>query len=355
MLLTLATGTDILDQNSSVLPDLSQLINTQHKITKMKNQISTYFTLKSRHCIWLFTLTFCFISFLTTSSFANAGDLDLSFGDGGLVTTDIGGDYGAGHIAGVLVQPDGKIIAAAGSDGCHLLRINPDGSLDESFGDGGDLTVSNPSIAEFEWVIKSWALLPNGKILLSGNLRLLTGFECPPSPIGGCHDIYTNDFLLVRYNSDGSLDTTFGIDGKVTTDFSDRYSTETNDYLNQIAVQNDGTIIGIGINHLRDSYPYEKHTIIVRYTPEGVLDRSFGEDGVVEFGVGVGYSSEISARKLFLQSDGKLLIIGDSSEELEYSLIRYNLDGSVDTTFGVDGKISPIPWGYDIYRQDDVT
>lgn len=227
------------------------------------------------------------------------------------------------------MQPDGKILAPAGGGRFNLMRINPDGSLDQSFGDDGILAVLNPSIAEFEWVIRDFALQPDGKILVAGNMRLLTGFDCPPLG-GACHDIYTNDFLLARFNTDGSLDIDFGTNGKITSNFSYLYSTETNDYIEFIVVQDNGSIIGVGTNNLRNSDPYEEHTIIVRYTPEGLLDTSFGSGGTIEFSLTLGYTLHIASH-LLSQPDGKFIIRGYKGDPVYTNyLVRYDANCNND-------------------------
>jgi uncharacterized delta-60 repeat protein len=132
-----------------------------------------------------------------------SGTLDASFGTGGKVTTDFAGSGdGAGAIA---VQPDGKLVAAGGATingqaDFALARYNSNGTLDTSFSTGGRVTTDFGGRYEGA---SSVALQWDGKIVVAGG-----------SVIG----LYDN-FALARYNSNGTLDTSFGTGGKVITDF----------------------------------------------------------------------------------------------------------------------------------------
>ena len=149
------------------------------------------------------------------------GSLDTTFGDGGKQTTDFGDSYDQGHA--VAVQPDGKIVVAGftdiGGGDFALARYNADGSLDMSFGDGGKQTTDfgGDEFADAE------ALDPDDKIVAAG-------YAC----LSSC------DFVLTRYNADGSLDTTFGDGGKQTTDFG------SDEFGSALAVQSDGKMIVAG-------------------------------------------------------------------------------------------------------------
>src|SRR5688572_19568099 len=131
------------------------------------------------------------------------GSLDLSFGNGGKVTTSIGGQFDFARA--VAIQSDGKIVvagsAAFGVDDFALARYNPDGSPDTSF--DGDGKVSTPFGITTD-VIYAMAIQPDGKIIAAGS--------------SGAASVGGTDFALARYNTDGSLDTSFDGDGKVTTD-----------------------------------------------------------------------------------------------------------------------------------------
>ncbi|MCU7863397.1 MAG: DUF4347 domain-containing protein, partial [Candidatus Thiodiazotropha sp. (ex Lucinoma borealis)] len=249
------------------------------------------------------------------------GTLDTSFGGGdGIVTTGIGSnqDYGQS----VTIQVDGKILVGGWTDNVidsdfALLRYNSDGTLDASFG-GGDGIVTTSISSSFD-AGASVAVQADGKIL-----------------VGGHSTNGTYDFALMRYNADGSLDTSFDIDGIVTTDVGSSLA----DFAYSLTVQPDGKILLTGQTDSQIS--------LVRYNSDGSLDASFGGgDGKVTTGVGVldaGYSVTV-------QSDGKILVAGESHNGSDYDfvLLRYDSTGTLDTTFGGgDGIVTtPIGPGYD--------
>ena len=152
--------------------------------------------------------------------YSAAGALDPSFGTGGTVTTAIGSFYD--HVRALLVQPDGKILAAGGSyDGSEyevaLVRYNPDGSLDSSFGSGGKVTTATSGPGGGE--AYALALQPDGKIV-----------------VGAATGNNTN-FVIARYNADGSPDMSFGSGGLVMTNIG---------YLRALELQPDGKIVAAG-------------------------------------------------------------------------------------------------------------
>src|SRR5438046_618184 len=153
---------------------------------------------------------------------AAPGDLDTTFGTGGRVVTDFGGSEETPALA---LQPDGRIVVAGSSVlvfgfNFALARYNPDGTLDLSFGQGGRVLTSFGRSER----ARSLALQPDGRIVVAGS----SGF----------------DFALARYNPDGSLDSSFGVGGKVTTDFSGtgRFEEEAH----AVALQPDGKIVVAG-------------------------------------------------------------------------------------------------------------
>jgi uncharacterized delta-60 repeat protein len=132
----------------------------------------------------------------------------------------------------------------------------------------------------------------------------------------------TSDFALARYNTDGSLDTTFDGDGKVTTDFSG------NDGAYGVAIQSDGKIVAVGRNGPQDF-------ALARYNTDGSLDTSFDGDGKVT----TDFSGGDLAFDVAIQSDGKIVVAGKDGAA-DFTLARYNTDGSLDTTFDGDGKVT---------------
>jgi uncharacterized delta-60 repeat protein len=138
------------------------------------------------------------------------GDLDRRFGHGGMIITDFGG--ASAQANALALQPDGKLlvvgsttdtICIGGNSDFALARYHPDGRLDTSFGTGGKVVTDFTLLDEARAV----HLLPNGKILVAGTSACIT----PPCA--------SRAFVLLRYRSNGSLDSTFGNGGQVTTNF----------------------------------------------------------------------------------------------------------------------------------------
>jgi len=243
-------------------------------------------------------------------SFAQTGSLDPSFGGTGYVKTSIGG---MGLASKVLIQPDGKIIAAGvsyvnivylqngdyyGTTIFSLVRYNSDGTLDQSFGISGKAQYINGTSPSFYDVKPSAAMQADGKILMSENILNTDS---------------NYDFMLIRINTDGSLDTAFGTQGRVQSDDSAGF-----DYPVDIAVQQDGKIIEAGNTYDKTSNNYK--LFMLRLSESGELDSTFGINGKV---IRPGY---IFARMRLLSS-GKILLTDG------LSLYRYNPDGSIDNTF----------------------
>jgi uncharacterized delta-60 repeat protein len=245
----------------------------------------------------------------------NAGDLDPTFGDGGKVITEFpgsGGQYGFS----VALQPDGRIVAAGGSaGGFALARYNSDGSLDSSFGQNGTVTTSFGGNLENA---SSVALQSDGRIVAAG-------YTWPPGTLGA-------RFALARYNTDGSLDTSFGTDGKVITSFGGAYSEAFS-----VAVQADGRIVAAGTGSSGDAPRFA----LARYNSDGSLDTSFGSGGLVT--TSFGGSGDDLIQGMTLQPDGRIVAVGFAtpvSGSATFALARYNSDGSLDTSFGSGGLVT---------------
>lgn len=234
-----------------------------------------------------------------------AGDLDTSFGAAGQVLIDIGGDNDEG--SAVALQPDCKIVmagssfnAAAGFVEFAVARYLPDGNLDTSFGGDGLVTTS---FGDINAITHAVALQPDGKIIAAGYT------------IG---DVTSASFALARYLPDGSLDTTFSGDGKLTMDTGGRE-------VNAILLQPDGKVVAVGT------------TGLARFHPDGALDRTFGAAGFVN----VDFMEQIAAAR---QPDGKIVTAGQifnaSTSQREFALARFLSNGTLDTTFHTDGRVN---------------
>ena len=226
----------------------------------------------------------------------------------------------------MALQADGKIIAA-GTDFVDfnpgdmsdtdfaLARYNADGSLDPTFGNGGTVTTD---FFGTEDDALSVLIQPDGKIVAVGSGN-------DPA------DFY--DFAAVRYLSNGALDTTFGVGGRVSTDFGDRGF----DRAHSAALQADGKIVTAGFATSVDGI--SENFAVARYTSSGVLDTTFSSDGRTQIDFG---SCCQDAWQVLLQSDGKIVTIGFPNSEgsdSDFLLARLNSTGSLDTTFGIGGKV----------------
>ena len=238
---------------------------------------------------------------------ANPG-LDHSFGSDGRVTTSIspGGDT----VHAIAVQPDGKILAV-GSSGSKaewaLARYDADGSLDSTFGEGGIITTDITSNEDEAFAV---AIQIDGKIV-----------------VAGAADTYAR-FALARYNTDGTLDQTFGTGGEVTTDFTSGHS----DFARNVAIQADGKIVVGGPSNDAGASEFA----LVRYNADGTLDASFGDGGKVT----TGFHARDDDWDLTIQTDGKIVAAGYGAGT--FAVARYRRDGTLDPAFGTGGQVSDI-------------
>ena len=231
--------------------------------------------------------------------------LDTGFGIGGKVTTLFGGNDTA-----MALQRDGKIVMVGGSTTHFVLaRYNPNGSLDAGFGVGG--LVSTNMVGGFVQVVANGvAIQADGKIVVVG-FHGLGRFTF---------------FALARYNTDGSLDESFGSAGKVTDGVTGRAFA--------VAIQPaDGKIVVAGDESL-DRSPNDAAKL-ARYSANGSLDASFG-------GVGTVTTDFIVARNIVLQPNGAIVVSGDppSGASAGTGVARYSANGSLDGSFGVGGKVT---------------
>lgn len=232
------------------------------------------------------------------------GSLDLSFGDGGKALV---------AASGLALQPDGKILAAGanGNNSPQLVRLNPDGTPDTDF--DGDGSVVTPVGALTTG--RSVALQADGKILVAGTSS--TGSNA--------------DFGLVRYNADGSLDTTFDADGLVTTDFNG-----TGDQGHVVSVQPDGKVIVAGTSGPGFG---SVDLALARYNSDGALDATFGNAGRL---TAPGALSGTQGLSFVLQPDGKILLAGTSPATFgsDFSVLRFDSAGNPDPSFDSDGRVT---------------
>ena len=257
------------------------------------------------------------------------GSLDTGFGSGGKVTTNF--SYNDVALA-VAVQADGKILAGgyshvwSGSAWTYdfsLARYHSSGTLDTSFDSDGKVTTAVGPLDDY---VRKLVVQPDGKILAAG-------YDYSTSS--------TSDIALVRYNSNGSRDPSFGSSGKVTTNLGAL------DYAMSAALQTDGKIVLGGYSNVSGA----THFCVLRYNPGGTLDGSFDGDGWLTTALGAyDYAFAVA-----VQADGRIVAAGYGvalPTSYDLALTRYTSNGSLDPTFDGDGIVlaSVFPYGYNLAR-----
>ncbi|MBL9159154.1 MAG: hypothetical protein JNJ70_16860 [Verrucomicrobiales bacterium] len=235
------------------------------------------------------------------------GNIDTSFG-----ADETGADT---SVTSIVVQPDGKILLGgvfskvsddnATHNRSRIARLNPDGSVDTTF--GGDGSGFNGSV----WSV---ALQSDGKILVGGGFSTFSDGNATHSRL-----------RIARLNSDGSLDISFNTDVE-----------GTNSSISALAVQPDGKVlIGGNFTGVSDGTGSHSRLRIARLNSDGTVDTSFGADGSGTDGTILSIAD---------QTDGKILLGGEFTNVVDTSgtfsrsrIARFNADGTVDTAFGKEG------------------
>jgi uncharacterized delta-60 repeat protein len=246
------------------------------------------------------------------------GTLDLTFAGDGSVTTNFTAKDDSAN--GIALQADGKIVVVGevGSGGLNpkfgIARYDTNGTLDDTFsGNGLAITDFTPK----EDFANGVAVQADGKIVVAG-----------PAGVGGVNP----RFAVARYNSDGTLDATFGGDGRVTTDVTPK-----TDWANGIVIRGDGSIVVAGVF---GSGSANSKFGLVCYNSDGTLDTGFGGDGKVATDITLKQDQAIGVA---LQADGKVVaagIAGQGGANPRFGLARYNSDGTLDSGFSADGKLT---------------
>jgi uncharacterized delta-60 repeat protein len=312
------------------------------------------------------------------------GTPDAGFGTGGRAIVSVVAGSDAANA--VVIQPDGKIVVggyaqnAAGSSDFAILRLNADGSRDEGFGVKGATTFSVGTVSGDN--VSGLALQASGNetriiavgpsgtaplqfaaIRLSANGAVDNGFgtngvsiisvggfqdsaadvavdSAQRIVIGGTYRFnagggsFRDDFAVVRLTADGAPDTTFSGDGKLTTNFS------TLSAIRSVQIANIGgeeKIYASGIVFRNSANDFA----VVRYKSNGDLDTTFNTTGRVMTAVG---TNEDQIHDSVVQPDGKLIVAGftgngTNGSNKDFALMRYNVNGTIDTSFGSCGKI----------------
>jgi uncharacterized delta-60 repeat protein len=282
---------------------------------------------------------------------AHPGDLDTTFGSGGKKTVNFGG-IDAAQV--VLVQPNGRVVAAGGggpaSSFCVGRLRSANGTLDPTFGSGGKRVIDFGTDDES---VYGAALQADGKIVLAGDSRLqpavvrlkangtldtsfdgdgrklfswgaigrVTAVVVAPNGkilLGGFSGPEGGNIQVARLNANGAFDTTFGTAGIAAVDFG---GTE---FGEAIARQADGRILVVGRSSVAGA-------VVARLRATGVLDPDFGGDGRVTLPGGGGVNA------VLVQPDRNIVIAGNASGSATMTVTRLKPDGSLDTGFGSGG------------------
>ena len=314
------------------------------------------------------------------------GRIDRQFGDNGRVLTDFSGTGSADEALAVAIDSLGRIVVAGYSKSnvgvdFAVARYTADGTPDNTFNATGNVLTNFGADDRGTAVAIDW----NDKIVVAGfsNAGGTTDFAVVRYNVDGTLDTTFNgtgrvltdvgiasgdfgtaaviqadgkivvggwsdasgipfDFSVVRYNPDGTLDLTFNTTGKVLTDFSGFGSYDT---LQALAIQSDGKIVAAG----RSNASGHSNFAVARYTATGVLDGTFNATGKV---LTVFDAGSAMANAVVIQSDGKIVAVGlfddGNPGGVDFALARYNTDGTSDSTFNSTGKVVTNIGGFDV-------
>lgn len=263
------------------------------------------------------------------------GELDTLFADKGKIKTKI--SFGALALTSLLLQPDGKILSGGYAQMDNndwefiIVRYDTMGFKDTTFGNGGIAVADFDSSLDIGYSI---ALQADGKIIMAGAVSA---------------DSTLADFALMRFNTDGSIDSTFGTDGRTRTDFGD-----SNEEPFYVTVLTNGKILTCGYTDAKG----DKDFALAQYTSNGILDNTFGNNGITVTGFG---RSIEHGYKISIQDDGRIVATGYSNNNLnkfDFAIARYHEDGTLDASFGSQGTFlfnfnQSIDFGYGNTLQND--
>ena len=290
------------------LADTLSLSSSVKENTRIEKRSRSFGTV-----VWMAILAYTSFILSPTLLMAQAGQLDATFGTGGVFST-------SGVAAAVALQSDGKIVVAGGVNGggTSLLRLTTSGNLDSTFGNGGIAKIALPDVfGGANDLAVGVAVQPDGKIVFA-----ISDNDGDAGRI--CH-------IVSRVNADGSLDTAFGDGGFALSSNENRFT----DFSNNLALQPDGKILVAG-------------TSLARFTADGQLDPTFGIGGLAAI--------KTFAGEMVLQSNGQILISSGDFARSVFNVVwpasnslrppgvisRYNPDGSIDSNFGIFGEAAAV-------------
>lgn len=247
---------------------------------------------------------------ITLLRFSENGNIDKSFGNKGLIVTEVSDKKDVGE--SIAIQHDGKIVVVGSTDhkpttDIVLIRYNKDGSIDYSFGINGIVITDIKSSLD---IGKSLALQSDGKIVVSGFTHIINNFF----------------MTLLRYDSNGDLDPTFGENGIVITDINGTRGKM------DMVIQTDGKIILVGPSEVENSH----HFTVLRFNNNGSLDKSFGNNGVTKTIIG----DHSEAESVALDLNGNIVVAGTTELGIEQFVVAmYNQQGVLVPDFGTGGIV----------------
>ena len=275
----------------------------------------------------------------------SSGDLDTSFDVDGKLLTDISG--GTEEARGIAVQEDGRIVVVGGATAVTssysdvlVARYNADGSLDTTFG-GTSTGIIVTAVDQYADRASGVAIDASGNIVVAGFSQMNGSF--------GVQD----DTALLRYTAAGVLDTSFGADASGIVRVSAGLGTDTAD---AVVIQADGSIVTAG----RASDYFGTSAAVLRFDASGVLDSTFGTAGVGTYAGIVltpyfylGTRGTFQLQSVSIDASGRIVAAGSVTYAgTQFGVLRYNPDGSPDTSFGTF-IVDSLSEGSPIFFQDD--
>ena len=267
----------------------------------------------------------CAIALLVPgTAIADPGDLDDTFSGNGKQTADFAGRFDNAY--GMALQPDGRAVLGgnttppSGASDFALARFTTGGELDPTFSGDGRRTLDFLGMDRRDEV-DDLAVQADGKIVTAGWT--------------GNHDLTNAGFAVARFRPNGTLDPTFSDDGMVRTNFPQGEA-----YGYSVGIDSEGRILVAGEVSVHDeATPSDWDFAVVRYRPNGTLDPSFGGDGkvLVDFDGGTD-----GAWDLAIQPNDKIVIAGWTRPGMFYrsAVARLRTDGQPDGSFNGDGRFT---------------
>ncbi len=260
-------------------------------------------------------------------SYNSNGTLNNNFGSSGKVITPIGSSADEGR--SITVASDGKIIVAGfakmsgNKNRFAVVRYKANGTLDNTFSTDGKVTTALGSENDFGTSVTKDA---NNKIVVAGLTKS-----------GSLYKV-----ALVKYNLNGSLDNTFGTNGKV--------------IINQgvTSITNQNVFPDVSIDNFERIVVRAGTDLLIRFNSNGTLDNSFGTGGIIHTTNSFGQAASVD---MAIDLDGRIVLMGNgegSPQEFGFYITRFAVDGNFDVDFGLSG-ITDVPWGYKLYMGKDIT